>query len=216
MGFGILFVACFLTYFGALTPISAFTYVLGTALMLSALYKLSFQNKAFAISTLFDGALLLLSVVVVAMYVFGVQNGLYNVLITIQTVSLPLLLFPVHIAIYILAKEVELRKIQGWCIVNSIFVVINLACYVALMFVKNEIATPRLGLVYIVTEVLYSAMLLFILFNCYVRICYEDDKEMEKEGTGVPVLDFLNKLFNKATDKNRKNQKNEPFNKGGK
>ena len=213
MGFGILFFACFLTYFGALTPISAFTCVLGFALMLSALYKLSCQNKMFAFSAIFDALLLLISVVVVVMYVFGVQNAFYSTLIVIQTTLVPFLLFPLHMAIYLLAKEVELRKIQGWCIVNFVFVAINVICNIASMFVKRDFAASRLGLVYIVTEVLYSVMLLVILFNCYMRICYEDDKEMEKENTGIPFFDFLNKLFDKATDRNRKNGTG---NKGGK
>ena len=56
---------------------------------------------------------------------------------------------------------------------------------------------------------MYSIFMLVILFNCYAKICYEDDKYMDKETSGVPVFDFLNRLFNKATNKNKKDDSND-------
>lgn len=213
MGFGILFFACFLTYFGALTPISAFTYVLGTAMMLWSLYKLSSQNKLFVAASVADFLLFVVSLIIVALYVFGVKNAFYDALITIQVVLSPVVLAILLVAIFYLAKEVELKKIQGWSIVDFIFVCLNVICNVISLFVSSEMVISRLGLVFVVSQVLYASLALFILFNCYARICYEDDVNMEKEETGVAAFDFLNKLFNKATDKNRKNG---PGDKGGK
>ena len=48
---------------------------------------------------------------------------------------------------------------------------------------------------------------LVIIFNCYMRICYEDDKDMQKEGTGFKALDFLNKSLNRVSKKNDKTGK---------
>ena len=214
MGFGILFFACFLTYFGALTPLSAYTYVLGSALMLFALYKLSGQNKPFLCSAIGSAVLLIDSLIVVILSVFGIVGGsFYLVAFNMQTFISPVLLIVILISVYLLAKEVELRKIQGWCIVDFVFILLSLICDVVSMLVNSEQAFARLGLVCIISQIIYSALLLVILFNCYARICYEDDKDMENKATGMPVFDFLNKAFDKASGKNKKN---EPKNKGDK
>lgn len=208
MGFGILFFGCFLTYLGALTPIGLYTYLLGSAIMLFALYKLSTLNKVFFASTGLSALLMITSLVLVIMSVFGVNNALYNVLVNVQNYLSPALLIVIHIAIYLIAKEVGLTKIQGWTIVNSVFVVIYLICDILSLFLTGN-AIPRLGLVCIIAQVLFSLFMLVILFNCYAKICYEEDKRMEKQSSGVPVFDFLNKMFNKATDKKRKNKPND-------
>lgn len=211
MGFGLLFFACFLTYFGALVPaFSIYFYVVGSAFMLYALYKLSNQNKLFFVSTLVSLVFLILSIVIVALSVFAQSSGaLYRVLIYVQTVLAPVLLIVVMAAIFIIAKEVELRKIQGWSIVNTALIVVAMIFEIVSMFVNSGEAIARLGLVWIILRVLYSAFTLVILFNCYARICYEDDADMEKSTTGMPVFDTLNRMLDKATKKKDGNNKKE-------
>ena len=211
MGFGLLFFACFLTYFGALVPaFSIYFYVVGSAFMLYALYKLSNQNKLFFVSTLVSLVFLILSIVIVALSVFAQSSGaLYRVLIYVQTVLAPVLLIVVMAAIFIIAKEVELRKIQGWSIVNTALIVIAMIFEIVSMFVNSGEAIARLGLVWIILRVLYSAFTLVILFNCYARICYEDDADMEKSTTGMPVFDTLNRMLDKAIKKKDGNNKKE-------
>ena len=211
MGFGLLFFACFLTYFGALVPaFSVYFYVVGSAFMLYALYKLSNQNKLFFVSTLVSLMFLILSIVIVALSVFAQSSGaLYRVLIYVQTVLAPVLLIVVMAAVFIIAKEVELRKIQGWSIVNTALIVIAMIFEIISMFVNSGEAIARLGLVWIILRVLYSAFTLVILFNCYARICYEDDADMEKSTTGMPVFDTLNRMLDKATKKKDGNNKKE-------
>ncbi len=211
MGFGLLFFACFLTYFGALVPaFSIYFYVVGSAFMLYALYKLSNQNKLFFVSTLVSLVFLILSIVIVALSVFAQSSGaLYRVLIYVQTVLAPVLLIVVMAAVFIIAKEVELRKIQGWSIVNTALIVIAMIFEIVSMFVNSGEAIARLGLVWIILRVLYSAFTLVILFNCYARICYEDDADMEKSTTGMPVFDTLNRMLDKAIKKKDGNNKKE-------
>ena len=211
MGFGLLFFACFLTYFGALVPaFSIYFYVVGSAFMLYALYKLSNQNKLFFVSTFVSLVFLILSIVIVALSVFAQSSGaLYRVLIYVQTVLAPVLLIVVMAAIFIIAKEVELRKIQGWSIVNTALIVIAMIFEIISMFVNSGEAIARLGLVWIILRVLYSAFTLVILFNCYARICYEDDADMEKSTTGMPVFDTLNRMLDKAIKKKDGNNKKE-------
>ncbi len=207
MGFGILFFACFLTYFGALTPIGAFTYVLGTGIMLYALYKLSGLNKMFVASAIGTAVFLTVSLIVAVMFVFGLDgNTLYKAVAYVQNYLSPAVLLMIMASVFLIAKEVGLRKIQGWSIVNSLFIVCYVVCDILSIFIVGDVATPRLGLVCVITQILFSAFLLVILFNCYAKICYEEDRNMEKKTSGMPIFDFLNRAFNKATDKNRKNK----------
>ena len=156
--------------------------------------------------------LMVVSLTLVIMFIFGYEsNTVYKTLVYVQNYLAPVLLISIHIAIYVTAKEVGLNKIQGWTIVNNIFILGYIVCDVLSLFIVGEVATPRLGLVCTLAQVLYSLFMLVILFNCYARICYEDDRNMEKGSSGMPVFDFLNRMFNKATDKNRKNK---PNNKG--
>lgn len=213
MGFGILFLACFFTFVGILTPLSAFTYVIGSALMLYALYKLSEQNKMFLLSAIGSFVLFLVSLATVFLYVFGIVSvSVYSITVLIQSYLTVLIAILLLIGIYLISKEVELKKIQARAVVNIIFVAIYFVCDVISSFVKSEEVLKRIGLIGIISEIIYIALILINVFNCYMRICYEDDKDMSKSTTGVPVLDFLNKMYDKAT----KGKKNEPRNKGGK
>lgn len=211
MGFGLLFFACFLTYFGALVPaFSIYFYVIGSAFMLYSLYKLSSQNKLFFVSTVISLVFLVLSIVIVVLSVFAQSSGaVYRTLVYAQTVIAPILLIVVMLAVYAIAKEVDLRKIQGWSIVNSVIILLSMIFEIISSFVGNGEAIARLGLVWIILRVLYSAFTLVILFNCYARICYEDDADMQKDTTGMPVFDTLNKMFDKATKKKNGNGKKE-------
>ena len=213
MGFGILFLACFFTFVGILTPLSAFTYVIGSALMLYALYKLSEQNKMFLLSAIGSFVLFLVSLATVFLYVFGIVSvSVYSITVLIQSYLTVLIAILLLIGIYLISKEVELKKIQARAVVNIIFVVIYFVCDVISSLVKSEEVLKRIGLIGIISEIIYIALILINVFNCYMRICYEDDKDMSESTTGVPVLDFLNKMYDKAT----KGKKNEPRNKGGK
>ncbi len=190
MGFGILFFACFLTYFGALTPIGIFTYLLGSAIMLFALYKLSELNKLFLYSAVASLVLMLASLVLVVMFIFGWDsNSFYSILAQIQNYLAPALLILIHVAIYTVSKEVGLNKLQGWSIVNSFFIGGYMVCDLLSIFLVGPVITPRLFIVGIFAQILFSLFMLLILFNCYAKICYEDDKNMEKGTSGVPVFD---------------------------
>ena len=207
MGFGLLFFASFLTYFGALSPVGTFTYVIGAAMMLLALYKLVGVNKFFTVPAVGSFVLLIVSLAIVAMFVFNHDSGaVYNGLILVQNYLAPVLLISILVSVYIVAKEVELRKIQGWCIVDGLFVCVYIVCDILSIFIVGEVATSRFGLVGIITQVLFSAFTLVILFNCYARICYEDDRRMEKQTSGVAAFDVLNRAFDKVANKNKKNK----------
>ena len=50
--------------------------------------------------------------------------------------------------------------------------------------------------------IIYVIFTLITVFNCYASICYEGDEDMEKS-TGIKPLDFLNKVLDKAMNKNK-------------
>ena len=214
MGFGILFFAYFLTYAGGLTPIGTFTYVLGSALMLFALYKLSEQNKLFLASCISTLVLFILSFIIMIMHVFGLEQSLiYNPLVLIQGFLAPALNILVMLAIFIIAKEVELPRIQVNSIINIALIGISVICNILSLVISNDDVLARLGVVYLVSQIIYIGYSMVVIFKCYMRICSEDDKDMSNTSGGVPFFDFLNKLFNRATNKNKNNGLD---NKGGK
>ena len=49
---------------------------------------------------------------------------------------------------------------------------------------------------------------LITVFNSYMRICYEDDKDMTKK-TGVSPMDFLNDKLNVAMTPKEKRMNND-------
>ncbi|MBO5312723.1 MAG: hypothetical protein J6B29_02030 [Clostridia bacterium] len=214
MGFGLLFFACFLMYAGAITPLASFTFVIGSALMMYALFKLSEQNKMFFVGFCSSVVMLVLSLIIVVMYVFGASsNVFYKTLVDVQIYLSPAIAIIALIAIAIIAKEVDVKRIQARAIVNIIFVFIYVVFDIISRIVKNAEAMQRVGLVCFIAQIIYTLLLLVNTFNCYMRICYEEDRDMSQESSGIAVFDFLNKLMNKATDKNRKNG---PKNKGDK
>ena len=134
--------------------------------MLYALYKLSGLNKMFLSSAVGSGVFMLISLVIVIMFIFGFDNNTaYNVLVYVQNYLSPVLLIMVMASVYLIAKEVDLRKIQGWSIVNSVFILGYIVCDILSIFIVGEVATPRLVLICTIAQVLFSAFMLVILFN---------------------------------------------------
>ena len=73
------------------------------------------------------------------------------------------------------------------------------------VFRNNDKAMGPISLIVFFTQILYVVMILVTVFNSYIRICYEEDKDMEGK-TGNAPLDFLNDKLNSAmTPKEKKN-----------
>ena len=206
MGFGILFIGYFFTFIGAITPLSTFCYVIGTGIIIYSLKNLIYENKLFVATLVTSIGLEVVSIVKMIMNVLGYSyNGFYSAINIIQGYLAPLLSILLLLAIYIIAKQVGLIKIQTKSIVNLIFVGIYLICSIIFNAVNSEFAKERLFVVSVMAQLIYTVFALVIIFNCYARICYEGDEDMEKE-TGNKPLDFLNRALNRAMDKNKDNK----------
>ncbi len=206
MGFGLLFIGYFFTFLGAITPLSTFCYVIGTGIIIYSLKNLIFENKLFVATMVTSIALEIVSIAKMIMYVLGyVNNNAFNIVNLIQGYLAPLLNILLILAIYLIAKQVGLIKVQTKAIVDLILIGIYVISAIIFNVINNEFAKERLFVVNVIAQLIYTVFTLVIIFNCYARICYEGDEDMEKE-TGNKPFDFLNRVLNKAMDKNKDNK----------
>ena len=206
MGFGLMFVGYLIMSLGAFTPLSTFTWVIGSAILLYSLKELVFQNKAFIVSMALVAMTLLSSTVYMFVYVLGGSNVVLDICLTIQ--KLLSLLFNIVLlwAIYIIAKEVELNQIR----VKVIITYIPILIYVVFIVLANAISFDsdtfsRVFFVVTACQIIYIVMSLVTILNSYMRICYEDDIDMNKKSSNG-VMRFLNDQLNRVmTPKEKRN-----------
>lgn len=203
MGFGLLFIGYIFTFIGALAlPISQYTYVIGTGIILYSLKKLILENKMFVASAIFSGVLEIFSIVVIFLNLFQPQNNLNDVFSTVQMIMSIILNALLLLSIFIISKEVGATKIQSKSIVNMVVTSIALVFIILSVILPDANARSRCLLVGYIAMIVYTVFTSMTVFSCYASICYEGDENMEKE-TGNKPFDFLNKILNKAMNKNK-------------
>lgn len=209
MGFGIMLIGYIITYAGAfIQSISAFTYVLGSGIILFSLRKLILENKLFIVAISFALLLEISSIISLGIEVFASPNTVSIVFMYIARFSALLLNAFLMLAIYKLAKDVEVPNVKYMSLISAILVSVSMILYILCISIKAEHVLERLMVLYIISTVAYSVLSVVVIFNSYVRICYEGDEKMQKETSGIPIFDALNKLFDKAfTRKNDKGKK---------
>ena len=214
MGFGWMFIGYFIAYLGSFLPeVSVFTYILGAGVILFSLKKLIFENKMFIVSSV---VALLLEISCIAVAIMGfcgvdIKSTIYLIFGQAYQWGSYLLALCLMITIFVIAKEVDILKIKVMSIINTSVIGICAGFLLAHRLVFDEFARQRLSYVVMLLQVVFVLLGLFIIFNCYMKICYEDDEKMEK-GTGNAVIDFLNKQLddpfgrkgNKKNDKRKK------------
>lgn len=206
MGFGLLFIGYFFTFLGAITPLSTYCYVIGTGIIIYSLKNLIFENKLFIATMVTSIILEFVSIAKMIMDVFGyVNTPTFNVINLIQGYLAPILNIILLAAIYLIAKQVGLIKVQSKAVVDLIIVGIYIISAVIFNSISNQFAKERLFVVNVIAQLIYTVFTLVIIFNCYARICYEGDENMDKE-TGIKAFDFLNRALNKVMNKNKDNK----------
>ncbi|MBO5374541.1 MAG: hypothetical protein J6A54_03730 [Clostridia bacterium] len=199
MGFGIMLVGCFFLLLGAFTTLAPFTYVLGSAIVLYSLKELIKQNKLFLCSMILYAIQFILSMIYMFVYVFGASQAAINTLSTALQLSNLIISIVLLTSIYLLARAVELQKLQTKIILSYIFAVIYFVCIVLAntVFKASEFAMTRISVIVFIAQLIYVVLTILIVANSYMRICYEDDVNMDKKTGNVP-LDFLNEKLNYA------------------
>jgi hypothetical protein len=104
----------------------------------------------------------------------------------------------VMLSISKLAKDVELPKLSIMALINVGFVSTGFIFFVLSESIPSQSILMWLTPIYVVLKLIYSIFSLVIIFNSYMRICYESDEKMQKETTGIKLFDKLNSLTNKA------------------
>ena len=203
---------------GAFTTFAPFTYVLGSAIIMYSLKELIRQNKAFFITLVITSLEFILSMAYMFVYVLSQNQAFINAMALSLSIANVVFCFLVLTSIYLLAKEVGLPSIQTKVVITYILMIIYTICVLLLniFFRENEFALSRLSVIIFISQILYSVMVLVIVANSYIRICYEDDKDMDKK-TGNTPLDFLNDKLNYAmTPREKKDLEKDKKNKGDK
>ena len=200
MGFGLLFIGYFIAYLGAFLPqISLFTYVLGSGVILFSLRKLIYENKLFISSAIVAIVLELLSIISLGINVLNGGRGTLSVVLVYIVEALAYAFnILVMLSISKLAKDVELPKLSIMALINVGFVSTGFIFFVLSESIPSQSILMWLTPIYVVLKLIYSIFSLVIIFNSYMRICYEGDEKMQKETTGIKLFDKLNSLTNKA------------------
>ena len=129
MGFGIMFLGFFFLYIGAITPLNVFTAIIGSAIILLSLKELIYQNKLFMASAISAVLLVIVSVGCVFVDLLGDKgSATYDIFFYAEQIIAAILGALLMLAIYVIAKSVDLPKIQTKCIITLIFMGIYAVC----------------------------------------------------------------------------------------
>ena len=211
MGFGLLFIGYFVLFLGALSaialPIAPFTYVIGAGFVAYSLRNLRKENKLFLFSMITACVLILESVVALILSFTIGQSSAYVVFSVAQAVTAFILHTLLLVAIYIIAKQVEVTKFQSRALVN-LFVTAVAGIFLLISVFLDAPASNRFFAVGLTACFIFVIFTLGAIFRCYATICYEGDENMQNETTGIAPFDFLNKLLNKAMNKNKNGKGN--------
>lgn len=208
MGFGLLFLGYIVVFCGAFAPqISAFSYILGSGVVLFSLKKLIDESKLFVSSAILAFLLELFSIISVVIQLFvgaGTLSSVFSYTVEALAIALNVLLM---LSILFLAKSVELPHLVFMSSTNISFIALGAALFVACELVTVENVSNGLTVIYYATKLVYTVLGLVIIFNSYMRICYEGDENMQQTKTGNPLFDKLNELSDKAFSRKNKGGK---------
>lgn len=216
MGFGIMIIGCIITVFGAFTSLSAFTYVVGVAIVLYSLKELIYQDKSFIFAMVISSLTLISSFAYMILFVLSERPDLIRLFLYITTIGSLVFFSLILIGIFSLARRVDLPFIEKTSILVLVIGVIYLVSFVLqrIVFAENESVSKVMNVISLTAQIMYSVLLVVVVFNSYMRICYEDDKDMEKKGSGF--LSFLNDKLNRVMTPKEKREPNDKNKKGDK
>ncbi len=211
MGFGIMFLGYFFMYIGSFTALSTYTAIVGSAIILFSLKELVYQNKCFLTSAIISILLVFDAIAVVFVDLFLTDTSLaYSILFYSRDILAAALSVMLMVSIFIISKSVKLPKIQAKSVITllfiGIYVIFTVLCNTA--FRSNEFMQSRFYPVSVICQFIAAVMGLVTVFSSYMRICYEDDKDMTKK-TGVSPMDFLNDKLNMAMTPKEKRMNND-------
>ncbi len=204
MGFGILLIGFLLLSVG-FTPLAMFTFVLGGATTLYSLKNLVYENKFFMASAILTLLHLVFSVVVLFLNFLSIKNINFEILNFIQRLGASMIFIVLMYAIFVIAKSVDLPKIQSKAIFTMISVAVSVAFMIVSKFAVDALYTASVAIEFCAL-ILYIASGIITIFNCTARICYEDDLDMTNKNLPKPMKFLDEKLTKVMTPKEKRNK----------
>ncbi|MBE6600132.1 MAG: hypothetical protein E7640_02855 [Ruminococcaceae bacterium] len=213
MGFGTLFVGYILTYLFVLTPFGYLFELVGSALMLYAMTKLTEYNKNFRYS--FFAAIpvvliALFSSVINSVDMLGVTFIPPEMLILVVAYAKAVFNLLFHIALLTavadIARETGCGKIRTAAYRNLIIY----AFYFVLFIVSNlsviQANETAYSLIALAGNIFWLAWVILngtMLYSCYMRICDENDTEMKAKTSRFSFINKFREEFDRRENKAR-------------
>ena len=206
MGFGLMIIGYIIAYGGSMvSQISALTFILGSGIIIFSLRKLIYENKLFIASILFAFLLEVSSIISLGIQLFYMPNTVSDIFGYVANGSAFMLGLFLMLGIYALSREVGESNVKATSLISAILVGVTAISYVLCQTIPSQVVLERLYVIHFILTLAYVILSSVTIFSAYARICYEGDENMQRETSGIPLFDAMNKLFDKAFS--RKNDK---------
>lgn len=205
MGFGWLFIGYFVATLMSINIAGTFIRLLGYGIVIFAAGKLKRYNGAFAYFQIATGFMLAVSLLLAVSDVFDflyaemfIQTEVFpksfdKVFALIELCASLIFNGFMLYAIRAIAIETEVSKIAVNAVRNAIFIalyfVLNVIAYLPLPFAQTY--ASLLGAPVLLLYFVWIVLNLVLIYSCYVRICDENDVDMERKPSKFA---FVNKM----------------------
>lgn len=216
MGFGILLIGYIVMSVGiiaspsisqlaVISAFSPFLFVLGGAVVLYSLKSLIYESKGFAITAGMSAFHLLYSIIILFLNFFVDSARVLSILSLIQRMLAIAVFVVLMYSIRKLAKMVDLPKIQSLASATVIALCVTFVFMPLTSFLKADLLMACYA-IKLFAMIIFAITGFLTVFNSYVRICYEDDLNMEKKPSSGPMAFLDEKLTKVMTPKEKRNK----------
>lgn len=195
MGYGLVLIGYALTFFTSLTLYGWLFRLLGYAAMAYGLFKLKDYFPFYKLSLFSVLALFLTGIGEAGAEIFSLLGKDAELFKTVVFYTRDVLVLVFHvlflIATYIAYGVVGMTEKKVNAVTDICAVVLGYVFYIlaALKIVEGSVA--------IFVQLIWTVMVFFLIFGCYMRICPEGDESMPRRESKIP---FINK-FSEALEK---------------
>lgn len=206
MGYGLVLIGYALTFFTSLTLYGWIFRLLGYAAMAYGLYKLKDYFPFYKLSLFAVMALALTGVCEAGAEIFSAFGGEVELFQTMVFYTRDALVLVFHvlflIATYIAFGVVGMTDKKVNAVTDICAVLLGYVFYIlaALKIVEASVA--------LLVQIIWTVMVFFLIFSCYMRICPEGDESMPRRESKIPFVnkfaEALEKRENEAIERTRR------------
>ena len=205
MGFGLLFLGYFVAYLVSFAfPVKIFGY----ALMIFGCEKLSEYNTKFKLCNLPLGFLSLAGLYSLVYKVyewlsiesFLTSDGVYKAVSSVGEAFEIAYHACLLIAICAIAKETELHKMAYKAMRNLLIIIAGEIAYFVAILLPAGSASNVAGYISAVLRLVWIALDLWLIANCYRLICPEGEEDMPKKESKLSIIRKMDAVINKREE----------------